>query len=168
MSLWEWYPGKWLGKMLDEGAILARTRLETAGEDGEGEPPILRFPEKLLVETCPAARWRESASYRRAIHLSIESAREEHDAWIVGPALVESGPRQFQIEGLPNESTVLLEPARRGATAVLALVPGSSAEPLHAELWIARDDIQEADIETAFDRGEWGAPPADALLRWSF
>ena len=168
MSLWEWYPGKWLAEMLEDGAVLARTRLETAGADSEGEPPILRFPEKLLVETCPAAPWREAASYRRAIHLSIESDDEEHDAWIVGPAPGESGPRQFQLAGLPDGSTVLRDPTRRGATAVVALVPGSSVEPLRARLWIARDDDQEADIEDAFDQGEWGNPPADALLRWSW
>jgi hypothetical protein len=155
-------------EMLEGGAVLARTRLETAVADSEGEPPILRFPEKLLVETCPAARWREAVSYRQAIHLSIESDDEEHDAWIVGPALGESGPRQFQLAGLPDGGTVLRDPTRRGATAVLALVPRSSVEPLRARLWIARDNDQEADIEDAFDQGEWGNPPADTLLRWSW
>jgi len=167
MSLWEWYPGKWLGEMLERGAVLARTRLESAGADREDEPPALRFPEKLLVETYPAARWREAAGYRRPLRLSIESDHEEHDVWIVGPAYGGSGPRQFQLAGLPDRDTVLLDPTRRGITAVLALAPESSVEPLSARLWIACDGDQEADIEEAFDPDGWGNPPADTLLRWS-
>ena len=167
MSLWEWYPGKWLAVMLEGGAVLARACLETAGADREGEPPMLRFPEKLLDETYPGARWREAAGYRRPIHLSIESDHEEHDVWIVGPAPGGSGPRHFQLTGLPDRSSVLLDPTRRGFTAVLALAPGSSVEPLRARLWIACDGDQEADIEEAFDQDGWGNPPADALLRWS-
>lgn len=167
MSLWEWYPGKWLAEMLEGGAVLARTRLETAGADREGAAPVLRFPEKLLVETYPAARWREAAGYRRPIHLSIESDDEEHDVWIVGPAPGDSGPRQFQLAGLPDRSTVLLNPTRRGATAVLAVGPGSSVEPLRARLWIACDSDQEADIKEAFDADGWGNPLAHTLLRWS-
>ena len=153
--------------MLERGAILARTCLESAGADREDEPPVLRFPEKLLVETYPTARWREAAGYRRPIRLSIESDHEEHDVWIVGPAHGGSVPRQFQLAGLPDRSTVLLDPNRRGATAVLALDPGSSVEPLSARLWIACDSDQEADIEEAFDQDGWGNPPADTLLRWS-
>lgn len=167
MSLWEWYPGKWLAEMLESGAVLARARLETAGADRDGTAPLLRFPEKLLVETYPAAHWRLEAGYQRPIHLSIESDHEEHDAWIVGPAPGGSGPRQFQLAGLPDRSTVLLDPTRRGATAVLALAPGSSVEPLSARLWIACDGDQEADIEEAFDLDGWANPPANTLLRWS-
>ena len=167
MSLWECYPGKWLAEMLEGGAALARTRLETAGANRDGTAPVLRFPEKLLVETYPAARWREAPAYRRRIHLSIESDHEEHDVWIVGPAHGDSGPRQFQLAGLPDNNTVLVDPTRRGATAVLALAPGSSVELLSARLWIAGDSDQEADIEEAFDQDGWGNPPADTLLRWS-
>ena len=167
MSLWEWYPGKWLAEMLEGGAVLARTCLEAAGADRDAGPHMLRFPERLLLEAYPAARWREPAGYRRPIHLSIESDHEEHDVWIVGPAPGGSGPRQFQLTGLPDRSTVLLNPTRRGATAVLALAPGSSVGPLCARLWIAHDGDQEADIEEAFDQDGWGNPPADALLRWS-
>ena len=167
MSLWEWYPGKWLAEVLEGGAVLARARLETARADREGAAPVLRFPEKLLVETYPAARWREAPAYRRPIHLSIESDAEEHDVWIVGPARGDSRPRQFQLAGLPDSNTVLLDPTRRGATAVLALTRGSSAESLWARLWIACDGDQEADIEEAFDQEGWGNPPTDTLLRWS-
>lgn len=167
MSLWEWYPGKWLAEMLEGGAVLARTRLETADADREGTAPLLRFPEKMLVETYPAARWRDAPAYRRPIHVSIESDAEEHDVWILGPALGDSGSRQFQLAGLPDRNTVLLDPTRRGATAVLALAPGSSEDALRARLWIACDGDQEADIEEAFDQDGWGNPPADALLRWS-
>lgn len=167
MSMWEWYPGKWMAEMLEGGAVLARTCLETSGADSDGEPPLLRFPEKLLVEKYPAAQWRDAGGYRRPIHLSIESDHEEHDAWIVGPAPGDSGPRQFQFVGLPDSDTVLLDPTRRGATAVLALAPGSSEDPLHARLWIAGDGDQEADIEEAFDQDGWGNPAADTLLRWS-
>ena len=167
MSLWEWYPGKWLAEMLEGGAVLARTRLETADADREGAPAVLRFPEKLLVETYPAVRWREAAGYRRPIHLSVESDHEEHDVWIVGPARGDSGPRQFQLAGLPDSNTVLLDPTRRGATAVLALTPGFAAEPRRARLWIACDGDQQTDIEEAFDQDGWGNPPADTVLRWS-
>lgn len=167
MSMWEWYPGKWLAEMLEDGAILTRTRLETAGTDRDGTAPVLRFPEKLLVETYPARRWREAANYRRPIHVSIESDDEEHDVWIVGPARNDSGLRQFQLAGLPDRNTVLVDPTRSGATAVLALAPGSSEEPLRARLWIACDGDQEADIEEAFDQDGWGNPAADTLLRWS-
>lgn len=166
MSLWEGYPGKWLAEMLEGGAVLARTRLETDA-DAESEPLTLRFPERLLVETYPAARWREAAGYRRPIHLSIESDHEAHDVWIIGPAPGDSGPRQFQLAGLPDNNTVLIDPTRRGATAVLALAPGRSVEPLRGRLWIASDGDQKADIEEAFDQDGWGNPPADTLLRWS-
>ncbi|MDE0191442.1 MAG: hypothetical protein OXQ90_08800 [Gammaproteobacteria bacterium] len=167
MSLWEWYPGKWLAEVLEGGAVLARTRLETAGADREGAPPVLRFPEKLLVETYPAARWREAPAYRRPIHLSIESDAEEHDVWIVGPARGDSGQQRFQLAGLPDNNTVLVDPTRRGATAVLALAAGRFVEPFRGRLWIACDSDQEADIEEAFDQDGWGNPPADTLLRWS-
>ena len=167
MSMWEWYPGKWLAEMLEGGAVLARTCLETADTDSDGDPPVLHFPEKLLVETYPAARWREAADYRRPIHISIESDHEEHDVWIVGPAPGDSGPRQFWLAGLPDNDTVLVDPTRRGATAVLALTPGPSEDPRRARLWIACDGDQEADIEEAFDQDGWGNPAADTLLRWS-
>lgn len=168
MSMWEWYPGKWLAEVLEDGAILARTSLETADADSDGAFPVLRFPEKLLVERYPAARWREAPAYRRPIHLSIESDDEEHHVWIVGPAPGESGLPQFQLAGLPDRDTVLLDPTLRGTTAVLALAPGSSEGPLRGRLWIACNGDQEADIEEAFDQGGWGRPPADALLRWSW
>ena len=167
MSLWEWYPGKWLAEMLEGGAVLARTRLETASVDSDGEPPALRFPEKLLAETYPAADWRREAGYRRPIHLSIESDDEEHHVWIVGPPPGDSVARQFRLAGLPPKNTVLLDPTRRGAIAVLALAPDSVVEPLRGRLWIARDGDQEADIEEAFDQDGWGNPAADTLLRWS-
>ena len=167
MSMWEWYPGTWLAEMLEGGAVLARTRLETADADSEGGPPMLRFPEKLLVETYPGAPWREEPGYRQPIHLSIESDHEEHDVWIVGPAPGASVPRQFQLGGLPDGNTVLIDPTRRGATAVLALAPGRSVEALRGRLWIASDGDQEADIEEAFEQDGWGNPPADTLLRWS-
>ena len=164
--MWEWYPGKWLAEMLEGGAILARTCLETAGADGDSERPILRFPEELLVETYPAARWREATGYRRPMHLSIESDQEEHDVWIVGPARRESGSRQFWLAGLPDNNTVLLDPSRRGTAAVLALAPGLSEAPLRARLWIACDGDQEADIAEAFGQDGWGKLAADTLLRW--
>ncbi|MDE2659738.1 MAG: hypothetical protein OXI45_05960 [Acidobacteriota bacterium] len=166
MSLWEWYPGKWLAEMLESGAVLARTRLERAGADRDGTAPVLRFPEKLLVETYPAARWRESSGYRRPIHFSIESDAEEHDVWIVGPTHRDSGPRRFQLASLPDNNTVLVDPTRGAATTVLALAAGRFVEPFRGRLWIAGDGDQEADIEEAFDQDGWGNPPTDTLLRW--
>lgn len=169
MGLWESYPGKWLARKLEDGAVLARTQVRSdKGAAGTDPVSALEFPERLLAETFPrASSWWKSGGHR-SLRLVIESHDEEHEMRL--RALPGRDPliRAVRIARTPPAESVLADSNRIGALAVLTLDPRAVDGVLRGRVWIARNETEEADIEEAFDQDGFGSQSdRNTILRWA-